>query len=74
MMETLLVHLVVGVIVFGVIFAVIQMATQYGWLPPPVGKIAMMVAGALFLIWLLVDILLPLIHGYPSGLTLSPKS
>jgi hypothetical protein len=64
-MEPLLVHLLVGVIVFGVIFAVLHIAATSGWIAPNVARIAQLVVGALFLIWLLVDILLPLIHSGP---------
>jgi hypothetical protein len=64
-MDTILIHLLVGLIVFGIIFAVVGAAQRAAWIDPSVARIAMIVVGGIFLIWLLIDILLPLIHTGP---------
>ena len=58
-MEGLLIHLLVGLIIFGVIFALIQLVLPQLGLPPWITQAVRIVVAAIFLIWLLY-LLLPL--------------
>ena len=60
-MEGLLIKFVVGVIVFGVLFAIVRLILPNLGLPAWVGQVVLLVLGAVFVIWLLY-LLVPLIH------------
>jgi hypothetical protein len=60
-LETLLIHLLVGLIVFGVIFALITLVLPQLGLPAWITQAVRLVLAAIFLIWLLY-LLLPLVR------------
>lgn len=60
-MEGILLKLLIGVIVFGVIFAVLRIVLPNLTLPAWVGQIVYLVLSVIFLIWL-IYLLLPLLH------------
>lgn len=60
-MEGLLLQLLIGLIVFGVIFAILRLVVPNLGLPPWVSQAVLLVVGAIFLIWL-IYLLLPLAH------------
>lgn len=61
-METLLINFLIVVIVFAIVIGVIKAIDSVGWFPPPSGRIAMLVAGGIFLICIILYILVPLLH------------
>lgn len=65
-MEAILIHLLVAVIVLGIVAGVIKLLERAGVLTAWMSQAAMLVIGGVFLIFLIVDVLIPLIHGSPG--------
>lgn len=61
-MEALLVNLLVAVIVFGIVAGVVKLAEGAGVVPGWMAQAALLIVGGVFLIYLLVRVLLPLVH------------
>lgn len=64
MVESLLLHLLIGIIVFGAVFAVIKLILPGIGLPAWAVQAALIVASCIFLVWL-IYLLVPLAHGAP---------
>ena len=60
-MEGLLIHLLIGLIIFGVVFALIQLVLPQLGLPAWITQAVRIVVAAIFLIWL-IYLLLPLVR------------
>jgi hypothetical protein len=59
--ETLLIHLLIGLIVFGALFALVKLVLPHLELPAWTITAVLIVLSTLFLVWL-IYLLLPLVH------------
>lgn len=64
-MEGILLNLLVAVIVFAIIAAVIKGLESGGYLDATLARIGMLIVGGIFLIYVLVQVLFPLMHTAP---------